>query len=197
MREPLADIARAALRLGRPPHDRAAVRRSEPEPGAPLVADVWISGDLGFVLLLHRRDDGQLAEELYHSLRGEDGVWARPDHLGGGVVGAEIADPAVLRVVLAGAPMAVVAESESLIDTPDGDDGALAHVWEVLLGDEVDLVEVERSPPAASGTSTSSAGRLALVVLLPGERARLHALRREDGRPVRLGDPLELRHPER
>ncbi|MEV3870601.1 hypothetical protein [Streptomyces sp. NPDC049906] len=41
------------------------------------------------------------------------------------------------------------------------------------------------------------AGRLALVVLLPGERARLHALRREDGRPVRFGDPLELRHPER
>ncbi|MFJ8536498.1 hypothetical protein [Streptomyces sp. NPDC093591] len=196
MREPLADIAATALRLGR----RTAS-------GPVDVADVWIDGALGFVLLLHRRHDGLPAEELYHSLRDEAGAWNRPDHLGGGIVGLELSDRSAVEEALAGAPMAVVAESESLVHTGRGPSGGqdeaepeLVHVWELLVTGEAELIEIEHLPqvpaPAPPPSRTREVtGPLTLVALLPGERVRVHALRREGASHLRLDGALDLHNP--
>ncbi|MEV5435253.1 hypothetical protein AB0K80_04365 [Streptomyces sp. NPDC052682] len=186
MSVPLAGLAATALRLGQPP---AA------GPGLPLVADVWTDGDLGFVLLLHRRGDGFLAEELYCSVRGEGGEWDRPDHLGGSVLGLEVTDPSAVADALAGVPMAVVTASESLVYTGRGEEAEPVRVWALLVGGDADAVEVERFAPGAPARSVRQApGPLVLVVLLPGERARVRALRRGSPCP---GEPLEFRGPQR
>ncbi|WP_406727519.1 hypothetical protein WJ438_26930 [Streptomyces sp. GD-15H] len=172
-------------------------------PGAPVVADVRISGDLGFVLLLHRRNDGLVAEELYYSVRREDGAWERPDHLGGGIVGVEMADPAAVEDALAGVPMSVLSESESLVHTgrdPNGDGGELVRFWALLVSSEVDLIEIERLSPVSPETSTFS-GRgvivpLTLLVLLPGERIRVSAIRGDKTSCTRLGNALDLHNPQ-
>ncbi|PSM39781.1 hypothetical protein C6Y14_30335 [Streptomyces dioscori] len=84
----------------------------EPHPAdlthGPVVADRWTDGPLGFVLLLHRRDDGFVAGELYHSLRTTDGSWTGPDPLSGGVLGFDPTDPASVEAVLSGAALRVV-----------------------------------------------------------------------------------------
>ncbi|MFJ6663600.1 hypothetical protein [Streptomyces sp. NPDC091383] len=199
----MADIAGAALRSGVPLGARTAVKRLPLDAGTPLVADVWIGGDLGFVLLLHRRGDGLVAEELYYSSRGEDGAWECPEHLSGGIVGVETADPSAVECALAGAPMSVVAESESLVYTrpgPKSDGEAFVHVWELLVSGAADLIEIQRSSPALPEAPALSrrelTGPLVLLVLLPGERARVQAVRRGNSSLTRLGAPLELRHPE-
>ncbi|AMW08639.1 hypothetical protein A4E84_03415 [Streptomyces qaidamensis] len=203
MRQPMVDIAETALRLGHPPTDRAAARPLVIPVDTVIVADVWISGDLGFVLLLHRRDDGLIAEELYYSTRRRDRIWERPDHLSGGIVGTELGTSAMAEDALAGASLSVVAESESLVHTgrgPDGDEGELVHTWELLVSGDADLVETERYSPAAAGTPAISrrdvAGPLMLLVLLPGERARVSAMRRENSSFTQFGNVLDLHNPE-
>ncbi|WP_346079054.1 MULTISPECIES: hypothetical protein [Actinomycetes] len=200
----MADIAGTALRSGMPLGARTAVKRLPLDAGTPQVADVWIDGDLGFVLLLHRRGDGLMAEELYYSARGEGGVWERPEHLSGGIVGVETADPSAVECALGGAPMSVVAESGSLVYArpgPKGDGEEFVHVWELLVSDAADLIEIERFSPALPEVSALSrrdlTGPLVLLVLLPGERARVQAVRRGNASLTRLGAPLELHHPER
>ncbi|MYQ99472.1 MULTISPECIES: hypothetical protein [unclassified Streptomyces] len=200
----MADIARTALRSGMPLGARTAVKRLPLDAGTPQVADVWIDGDLGFVLLLHRRGDGLMAEELYYSACGEGGVWERPEHLSGGIVGVETADPSAVECALGGAPMSVVAESESLVYTrpgPKSDGEEFVHVWELLVSGAADLIEIERFSPALPEASALSrrdlTGPLVLLVLLPGERARVQAVRRGNASLTRLGAPLELHHPER
>jgi hypothetical protein len=199
----MADIAETALHLGHPPTDRAAARHLAIPADTVIVADVWISGDLGFVLLLHRRDDGLIAEQLYYSVRRADGDWECPDHLSGGIVGTELGTSAMVEDALAGASMSVVAESESLVHTgrgPDGDEGELVHTWELLVSGDADLIEIEHLSPATPGTPAISrravAGPLMLLVLLPGERARVSAMRRENSSFTQLGNVLDLHNPE-
>ncbi|MER7309953.1 hypothetical protein E5082_29940 [Streptomyces griseoluteus] len=203
MREPLAEAARTALQQGGTTTAQATADHLTVPADTPLVADVWINGDLGFVLLLHRRGDGLVAEELYYSVRREDGAWERPDHLSGGIVGTEMADPAAVKDALAGAPMSVVAESESLVHTgrdPNGDDGELVRISELLMSSEVDFIEIERLSPASPETSAplrrGMTGPLTLLVLLPGERIRVSAMRGEDSSRARLGNALELHNRE-
>ncbi|GGX25624.1 hypothetical protein GCM10010383_64940 [Streptomyces lomondensis] len=199
----MADIAATALRLGRPPTVRAEAGHLAVPAGSVVVADVWVSGDLGFVLLLHRRDDGLIAEELYYSVRRMDGTWERPDHLSGGVIGTQVCAPAAVEEALTGASMSVVAESESLVHTgrgSDGDEGELVHIWELLVSGNADLIEIERFSPASPGAPELSTrdvtGPLILLVLLPGERACVSAMRRENSSLTRLGDALDLHNPE-
>ncbi|MFJ8593549.1 hypothetical protein [Streptomyces sp. NPDC093598] len=203
MRKPMADIAETALRSGHAPTDRAAARPLAIPADTVIVADVWISGDLGFVLLMHRRDDGLLAEELYYSVRRTDSVWERPDHLSGGIVGTELGTSAMVEDALAGASVSVVAESESLVHTgrgSDGDEGELVHTWELLVSGDADLIEIERFSPAAPGTSVifrrDVPGFLMLLVLLPGERARVSAMRKENSSFTQFGNVLDLHNPE-
>ncbi|QCD53629.1 hypothetical protein [Streptomyces hawaiiensis] len=198
----MADIAETALRLGHPPTDLAATRPLAVPADTVIVADVWISGDLGFVLLLHRRDDDLIAEELYYSVRRADGVWECPDHLGGGIVGTELGTSAMAEDALAGASVSVVAESESLVHTgrgSDGDEGELVRAWELLVSGGADLIEIERFPPAPGTPAISRrdvTGPLMLLVLLPGERVRVSPMRRENSSFTRFGDVLDLHNPE-
>ncbi|MEU3946130.1 hypothetical protein [Streptomyces sp. NPDC029526] len=202
MRKPMADMAGAALRLGRPPADREAARHSAIPVGTVTVADVWISGGLGFVLLLHRRHDGLLAEELYYSVQRPDGDWECPDHLSGGLVGGELGTSAMVEGALGGASLSVAAESESLVLTgrgPDGDEEELVHTWELLVSGDTDLLQIEHFSPDAPGTPTISRRTvvrpLMLLVLLPGERARVSTVREENSVFTRFGDVLDLHHP--
>ncbi|MFG2816351.1 hypothetical protein [Streptomyces sp. NPDC048410] len=163
---------------------RAALHR-QPAEG---VADVWTDGDLGFVLLLHRRKDGVMAEELYYAQRAEDGTWDRPEHLSGGLLGLDPGDPATVTSALAGEPIRIVGESETLLHTGRGpDDGyETAHIWHLLITDEADALTTE----AGHRRVTSP---LSLLILFPGETAHVSATR--DTRP--LGDPLVLTAPAR
>ncbi|MEU6817919.1 hypothetical protein [Streptomyces sp. NPDC046860] len=202
MREPLADIAGAALQRQGSTTRQARADRLTVLSGAPVVADVWVSGSLGFVLLLHRRNDGLLAEELYYSVRQHDGFWEHCDHLNGSILGVDLADPAVVEHALAGAPVSVIGASESLVHTgrgPDGDEGELVQVAELLVGSEVDLIEVERVAPASAGTAALSThrvpGPLMLLALLPGERIRVSAVRTEGASRIYLGEVLDLHNP--
>ncbi|MFI1286455.1 hypothetical protein ACH4U5_37830 [Streptomyces sp. NPDC020858] len=168
----------------------------------PVVADVWTEGDLGFVLLVHRRDDGHFAEELFYSLRGSDegtgaADWADCDHLSGGLLGFDPADPAAREEILARRAMAVVTESESLVHTgrvPEDDGDELVRAVELLVTPEADGLEVEnlsRLPRHIRRLCFP----LALVVLLPGDRLRIRAVRAAGSGYAAVGDDLELVRP--
>ncbi|MFD7429753.1 hypothetical protein ACFV6Z_22340 [Streptomyces sp. NPDC059818] len=191
----MAEIALKALGAGPP----VATAGSDPA-AEPTVADVWAECDLGFVLLLHRRDDGYFAEEVYYSLRGrDDGAeegWAACDHLGGGLLGFDPEDATSREEVLAGHAMAIVTESESMVYTgrsveKEGDE--LLRVVELLVSAEVDVLEIENlTRPSQYRRSLSSA--LALLVLLPGDRIRVRAARSTRSGCIPVGEVIELSH---
>ncbi|WP_330235702.1 hypothetical protein [Streptomyces sp. NBC_00566] len=171
MTKALADTALAAL-------------RQQPAEG---VADVWTDGDLGFVLLLHRRKDGAMAEELYCAQRAEDGTWDRPEHLNGGLLGLDPGnDPTAVTTALAGEPIRVLSASETLLHTGRGEEDGYetAHIWQLLITPEADALTTE-------STHRKVTSPLSLLILFPGETAHVSATR--DARP--LGAPLTLSAP--
>ncbi len=202
MRSSMADIATTALRRGRPSSAEPRGDQVLSSADDPAVADVWTSSDVGFVLLVHRRDDGLLGEELYYSVRRESGDWDSPDHLSGGILGTDVANPSAVENALAGAPMAVAAESESLILTgrgPSGDEGELVHVWELLVSSQVDVLDIELLSANSGQTPTSRrrqvTGPFMLLVLQPGEHVRVSAMRGQNTSLTPLGDALDFHHP--
>lgn len=188
----MAAIAREALSSGSTATDATG----------PVVADVWTEGNLGFVLLVHRRDDGYLAEELFYSLRGSDedtegAAWTDCDHISGGLLGFEPEDPVTRGKILAHHTMAVVTESESLVHTgrvskDDGDE--LIRVAALLVTPEAEGLEVENLTRPSRHIRRSSFP-LALVVLLPGDRLRIRAVRASGAGYTAVGEDLELEHP--
>ncbi|MGW7218178.1 hypothetical protein [Streptomyces collinus] len=100
---------------------------------------------------------------------------------------------------LAGASKSVVAESESLVHAghgSDGDEGELVHTWELLVSGDADLIEIEHFSSATPGSPAISrrdvTGPLKLLVLLPGERARVSAMRKENLSFTQFGNVLDL-----
>ncbi|WKV75396.1 hypothetical protein AW27_030050 [Streptomyces sp. PCS3-D2] len=193
MRRPLARIAQEALN---------SVSTAATDDTGPVVADVWTEDDLGFVLLVHRRDDGHFAEELFSSLRASDEdtgatEWADCDHLSGGLLGFDPTDPAAREEILARHAMAMVTESESLVHTgrvPEDDGDELVRAVELLVTPEADGLEVENlSRPSHHIRRLSFP--LALVVLLPGDRLRIRAVRADGCGYTAVGTDLELEHP--
>ncbi|WP_406003917.1 hypothetical protein [Streptomyces sp. NBC_00829] len=191
----MAEIALKALGAGLPAATAGTDRTAEP-----IVADVWTEHDLGFVLLLHRRDDGYFAEEVYYSLRGrDDGAeegWTGCDHLSGGLLGFDPEDASARVEVLAGHTMAIVTESESLVHTgrvAENEGDELVRVVEILVTPEADVLEIENlTRPSRHRRSLPSA--LALLVLLPGDRIRVRAARSAQSGHIPVGDVLELSH---
>lgn len=190
----MAEIARKALGAGLPVATAGTDRAA-----GPIVADVWTGHDLGFVLLLHRRDDGYFAEEVYYSLRGlEDGEegWTGCDHLSGGLLGFDPEDASARVEVLAGHAMAIVTESESLVHTgrvAENEGDELVRVVELLVTSEADVLEVENlTGPSRHRRSLRSA--LALIVLLPGDRIHVRAARSTPSAHLPVGDVIELSH---
>ncbi|MFF3247066.1 hypothetical protein ACFYWY_25810 [Streptomyces sp. NPDC002870] len=200
----MADIALDALQAGQARPDPVA-RHTLPAclADGPVAADVWIDGSLGFALLIHRRGDGLVSEELYYSVRNRNEDWLDCEHLGGAILGFDIEVPAAIKDVLAGVPVAVVSESEFLIYT--GRSSAVegyepARVLTVLVGGTADLIEIEDLSPAPTARggrfSTDVRSPLMLLVLLPGQQLRVSALRREGSSLITTGDAMELFFPE-
>ncbi|MYY09380.1 hypothetical protein GT204_10765 [Streptomyces sp. SID4919] len=197
----LAELAHAAL-TAEAERDTAVTQAATTRPGigaGPVVADICVRGDLGFVLLLHRRRDGQAAEELYFSTRRDDGSWTTADHLSGGVLGIDPTDGRDVAGVLRGRPLAPFGESETELFTgrPQADEGYERLCFhEVLVGQEVGRLDVERasSGPDADTSrfrKTPTCG-VALFALFPGERLTVRPIMENGGAPGAPGAAYEL-----
>ncbi|WP_405683380.1 hypothetical protein [Streptomyces sp. NBC_00057] len=198
----MSQIAREALERGRADF--------QPLSNGPTAADVWIDAKIGLVLMVHRRDDGLVAEELYHSVRDDNGQWSECDHLNGGIAGIDIESPGAVAQALGGAYMEIVSESTSLVFTGcEVDEGAededcdeeaegLAPLrsLNILVGDRVDVIELEylthSSSAAFEPLFREVTSPLALIVLLPGQRVRASPARRDGASTSRLGPAWEL-----
>ncbi|MGW3950931.1 hypothetical protein ACWEKM_08200 [Streptomyces sp. NPDC004752] len=200
MKKPMADIAAAALDQGPRTPGGELPDTHLPDLGeGPVAVDVWIDGDLGFVLLLHRRDDGFVASEVYYSLKGEDHRWTDAEHLSGEIVGFERETPSAAENILSDASVVVLSESESRVftghrDDEDGDE--LVRLYELLVSKAVCSLRIEKSGP---GTESESAvfhkdltSRLAVVAVRPGERLRVVPLERSDSKTPTMRAGLDL-----
>ncbi|MFE7776217.1 hypothetical protein ACFU5O_20450 [Streptomyces sp. NPDC057445] len=200
MRQTIAHIAEEALREGtRPPRVGAGHALPGRLADGPTAADVWIDGDLGFALLVHRRDDGFVSEELYYSVRDTKGNWLDCDQLGGGMLGFDVEDETAVRSVLAGAPMAVMSESEALVYTGSKhhEDGyESVRILTVLVGEQTDLIDFEirtSEPQARIGhLSKDVTSPLILAVVRSGQRLVVSAMKRENSSLVRDGNTMEF-----
>lgn len=193
MPENLARLAHAALTAATTPGtETAQVAPIRPASrGEASVADTCVRDDLGFVLLLHRRGDGQMAEELYFSTRRDDGAWMPADHLSGGVLGIDPTSESEVAAVLQGRLLLPFGESETELFTgrPEAPEGYEALCFqELLVGPEVDRIDVEST--AADGVSLPGrirgplASLVVLFVLFPGERLTVRPTAREGHRPI-------------
>lgn len=179
MHRNLAEAARAALTVAYGPgtDGRAAV----PAPrlagtATTVVADTCARGGLGFVLLLHRRKDGLVAEELFFSTREATGAWGAAEHLSGSGGIPDLTSPEEAAAVLRGRPVAVLGDSWTLLHTgrPQADDGCEPMRFHVLLVDgNVGHLDIEDSPAGASPAShrlrKPLTSQVALLALFPGE----------------------------
>ncbi|MFD3501743.1 hypothetical protein ACFWWT_40820 [Streptomyces sp. NPDC058676] len=199
----MAEIALAALQAG-PPQPGTGALRGLPAPlvEGPVAADVRIDDGLGFALLLHRRSDGLVSEELYYSVRKRSGDWLGCEHLSGAVLGFDVEMPTAIEDALSGASLAVVSDSESLIYTGRSDaeeEYEPVRVLTVLVGGHVDLIEIEDLSPDSTARDghfrTDVRSPLMLLVLLPGRHLRVSALQRQGPSLVMTGDALELSSP--
>ncbi|WP_181446891.1 hypothetical protein [Streptomyces sp. NTH33] len=167
------------------------------------VADTCVRGDLGFALLLHRRKDGFVAEELYSSSRGDGGSWDVPDHLSGSMLGFDPTSDREIANVLRGASLVFGGESEMELYTgrPQSDEGyELLRFHQLLVTPEADHLEVEDTSPGAGGapvrTRGAPASHFAVVVCFPGERFTVRAMTGSGTGARPLGDSWELTGPD-
>jgi hypothetical protein len=197
----MAHVAREALREGKhPPGDGARNTLPARLAKGPTAADVWIDGNLGFALVVHRRDDGFLAEELYYSIRAETGDWLDCDQLSGGMLAFDLADFAGVASVLTDSPMAVVSESKALVYTGSEheEEGGYesVRVLTVLVGNSPDFIDFDirtQKPDAQVGhLSKEVTSPLMLAVVRAGQRLTVTAMKRENSSLVRHGDTMEF-----
>ncbi|WP_190012365.1 hypothetical protein, partial [Streptomyces candidus] len=194
MRQPLAKIAREALGCG-----TTGATANTCHGAGPVVADVWTENGLGFVLLVHRRDDGHFAEELFYSLHDpSEGAgtadWADCDHLSGGLLGVDPQDPQARAEILAGRDMAIVTESESLVHTrrlPEDDGDELVRTVQLLIAPGATALEVENLTRHTRHCRPVQFP-LALIVLLPGDRLRVRAVTTTEAGHETVSDHIEL-----
>lgn len=201
----MSDIARAALERGpRAPDGKVMDRRTMDLSDGPAVADVWTDGDLGFVFLLHRRNDGFVASELYYSTRDPDRRWTDAEHLSGGIVGFDPTHVSAAGQVLSNAMLAVLSDSESRLSTGRSgyeDDGELIRVYELLVSKTVDHLRIEKQRPALGTQPTRTAhtslekslvSPLAIVVVRAGELLRVVPVERNGSATNVTGEGIDL-----
>lgn len=202
MKKPMADIAAAALERGpHVPDGRVPGRHVADLSDGPAAADVWTDGDLGFALLLHRRNDGFVASELYYSIRDSDLRWTDTEHLSGGIVGFDPTHASASEQVLSNTMLAVVSESESRLSTGRSgyeDDGELIRVYELLVSETVDHLRIEKqqhalgSEPARITLEKTLASPLAVVAVRPGELLQVVPVTRNGSPTGAAGEGIEL-----
>jgi hypothetical protein len=186
MKKPMSDIATAALERGPHAPDAKGMDRHTMDLGdGPSVADVWTDGDLGFVLLLHRRNDGFVASELYCSTKDSDLRWTDAEHLSGGITGFDPTQASASARAMSNATLTVLSDSESRLSTSRSgyeDDGELIRVYELLVSGTVDHLRIEKQqhPLGTEPTRTAATSfekgltsRVAIVAVRPGETLRV------------------------
>lgn len=143
----MADTAYAAL---------AASADMSRQRGAPVqladranavAADVWTDGRFGLVLVLHYRKDGLFASEVYSSVADAEGNWWGADHITGDVFEIDLQDPEAVRQGVGESPVAVVAESDSVIFTgrPRADEGyEMIRTFQIITSPSVSSVEITK-----------------------------------------------------
>ncbi|MDK1476719.1 hypothetical protein QNO07_25515 [Streptomyces sp. 549] len=189
----MAELAREALEGGLPMATGGTTRDV-----GQFAADVWTAHDLGLVLLVHRRDDGHVAEEVYYSTRdcGQcgDGRWSDAEPLGGGPLGFDLHDASARARVLRGHATAFVVETEVRLHTgraaeDEGDE--MVRVVGLLVTEEADFLEVGNLTEPASHRRPVPSG-LALLAVLPGDRLHVQAVRSTPSGHAPVGEGLEL-----
>ncbi|MEU1212954.1 hypothetical protein ABZ424_11025 [Streptomyces sp. NPDC005790] len=202
MHRNLADTARAALTDAYAPgageHGAVPAHRLE---GATttVVADTCVRGDLGFALLLHRRKDGVVAEELFFARREGAEGWGSAEHLSGSAGAPDLTGPEEAAAVLRGWSMTSLGESETLLPTgrPQADEGYELMRFHVLLVDEsISHLHIEATsagvPPASGHVRKPLTSQIALIALFPEENVTVRT-RAEAGTGARsLGELFEL-----
>lgn len=145
--------------------------------GRILMTDVSIHGDIGFALIIHRRRDGLVAEEIYYALRDSAGSWDDPEHLSGCLVGFDLEIASDVQGALRGETMTEISDAESLIYTGRSgiDDGyESVRFLEVLTAPGVDHIEVvDRNRPDGPATRKATPEAMSILVAFPGERLTL------------------------
>lgn len=201
MKKPMSGIATAALERGpHAPDGMMMDRRTMDISDGPAVADVWTDGDLGFVLLLHRRNDGFVASELYYSTRDSDLRWTDAEHLSGGIVGFDPTHASASEQVLSNAMLAVLSDSESRLSTGRSgyeDDGELIRVYELLVSETVDHLRIEQrhtpgTEPARTTLEKSLTSPLAVVAVRPGELLQVVPMARSGSPSGAAGEGIGL-----
>lgn len=200
MRGNLAETARAALTAACAPGGDAFPAEPARLDGATtvVVADVCVRGDLGFVLLLHRRTDGCAAEELYFSSRDGARVWDAPDHLSGSVLRMEPTSPRSVAAVLGGRVLVPSVDSETLLFTgrPQGDEGYEPLRFHTVLADQavvcLDIEDATPGTPEPGPVRKRLMSRVALLALLPGERFVVRAVVRDGAGYRPWGEPFDV-----
>lgn len=201
----LAELAHAALTAGsRDTGAAPAVPTLLDSATEAAVADLCVRGDLGFALVLHRRKDGLVAEELYASTRQDDGSWAAADHLSGGLLGVEPASARDVAEVLGGRPSVLFGESGTLLFTgrpeAEADEGyELLRFFTLLVDRKVSHLRIEENPPGtapvAGPTHKTLGSQAALIALFPGERVTVRPMTQGESGPKPLGEGHELTGP--
>ncbi|MBM7441411.1 hypothetical protein [Streptomyces sp. HB132] len=200
MHRSLAETARAALTAACAPGSDGDAALPAPRLGGDttvVVADTCVRGDLGFVLLLHRRKDGLVAEELFFSRRENTGVWGAAEHLSGSGGIPDLTRPEEAAAVLRGWSLVALGDSETgiLTERPRADEGHELVRFHVLLVNEavghLDLGNTSVGASPASGRVRKPlTSQVALIALFPEESV---TVRTGAGAGVRPSDePLEL-----
>ncbi|MFC9942151.1 hypothetical protein [Streptomyces pratensis] len=202
MRTSLAETARAALTAAHGPD--ADGRATVPAPRldgttTTVVADTCVRGDLGFVLLLHRRKDGLVAEELFFSNRESTGAWGAAEHLSGSGGIPDLTGPGEAAAVLRGWSMTVLGASETGLHTgrPQADDGYELLRFHVLLVDEsigrLDIEDTTTGASTAPGRHRKPlTSQVALFALFPEERVTVRTRADAGNGAGSMGELLEL-----
>lgn len=202
MHRSLAETARAALTAACAPGSDgdAALPAPRLEGAATAVAaDTCVRGDLGFVLLLHRRQDGLVAEELFFARREDTGAWGAAEHLSGSAGIPDLTRPEEAAAVLHGWSLVALGDSETGILTgrsrAEADEGYELVRFHVLLVNEaighLDLEDTSVGASPASGRVRKPlTSQVALIALFPEESL---SVRTGPGADVRSsGGLLEL-----
>ncbi|MER5552256.1 hypothetical protein ABT001_11315 [Streptomyces sp. NPDC002793] len=202
MHRKLSETARAALTAACAPDTGG-------RPAAPghrllgattaVVADTCVRGALGFVLLLHRRKDGLVAEELYFASREDSGAWGDTEHLSGSAGIADLTRPEEAAAVLRGRSMTSLGESETLLHTgrPQADEGhELLRFHTLLVSGNIGHLDIEDTSAGASPASARVRkplmSQVALLALFPEETVTVRT-GPDAGTGVRaLGELLDL-----
>ncbi|WP_051834519.1 hypothetical protein [Streptomyces sp. NRRL S-15] len=180
MHRSLAETARAALTAECAPDadGRAAVPvpRLEGAATTAVVADTCVRGDLGFVLLLHRRKDGLVAEELFFARREDTGDWGIAEHLSGSAGIVDLTSPEEAAAALRGWSMTLLGDSWTSLHTgrPQADEGyELLRFHVLLVHENIGHLEIEDASagvgPAFGRLRKPLMSQVALLALFPEE----------------------------